>query len=687
MGPWQVRDDTKPFMPGFSTAVLTRQIASGRIQPDTVLRGPSTYQFWMRADQAPGISRLLGKCHACHAGVDPTSTQCEKCGADLSLHDEPNTLGLMYISDSERAAAQRQVSAGKGAPPPSRPAATALPPADDAELSSDSLKPIEPPPAQPDHEEDRLDADDRVEEQHQQEQDYEHGPVASEPMPHDAIDDLWAGGDEGASPYRKRARAGNANGAVIGMLVVSLVVMMIGVVVIVGNQGGNTDADNDARSVGDTPGQDGSPSPPRITAETVTATRTDVMARFEPLDPGEIPAPLRGRYDQIVQMVEQADEADQAKRYTLANQAFLDADQALAELVELRDKYIADAELREEAQVARTAMVQARTQAESSDAQKYAGPDWSRGVDLEALATQQMETAAFESARENFINAALAYEDAGLLAQRGVAAEQAREQLFALMRESAPKNWLEEHAGDELSRVMEIQEQAVAKMKQRAFAEAALLYDQATDLLSRCNELVDQARSRKYYAYLAGYAAADALITLASGDPLANNAAANLDQAMDALALPPEIKSALPRSDAADYDAASQTLISSMRDHLTSSFGAEVQLSYAIGIKARIIEKTLSFDRFTADHRSAVGTGVRELEDFAVEARWNPAAINPALDAFRDAVRKDEVGEKAEAAPAAWAQVLKLMSSRESGLAMMTPTNIEELAPPELFPE
>jgi len=99
MGPWQVRDDTKPFMPGFSAAVLIRQIAAGRVKADTVLRGPSTYQFWMRADQAPGVSRLLGKCHACRADVDKNATSCAKCNADLFLPEEPNTLGLMYIDE------------------------------------------------------------------------------------------------------------------------------------------------------------------------------------------------------------------------------------------------------------------------------------------------------------------------------------------------------------------------------------------------------------------------------------------------------------------------------------------------------------------------------------------------------------------------------------------------------------
>lgn len=116
MGPWQIRDTSKPFMPGFSTDVLRRQIAAGRVKADTILRGPTTYQFWMQADQAPGVSALLGKCHACHQSVDPATKQCGNCQADLTLPEDPNTLGLMYVSDAERQEAQSQINQGKGAP-------------------------------------------------------------------------------------------------------------------------------------------------------------------------------------------------------------------------------------------------------------------------------------------------------------------------------------------------------------------------------------------------------------------------------------------------------------------------------------------------------------------------------------------------------------------------------------------
>ena len=65
MGPWFVRHDNKPFLPGFSYEVLRKRVASGRITKDTVLRGPTTRQLWIKAAHAPCVAHLLGSCHAC----------------------------------------------------------------------------------------------------------------------------------------------------------------------------------------------------------------------------------------------------------------------------------------------------------------------------------------------------------------------------------------------------------------------------------------------------------------------------------------------------------------------------------------------------------------------------------------------------------------------------------------------
>ncbi len=94
MGPWYVRNDDKPFLPGFSLSLLRRLVAGGRITADSVVRGPGTHQLWTRARFAHGVAHLLGLCHACGADVDPRVQMCAHCAAQLRVEGNRDTLGL-----------------------------------------------------------------------------------------------------------------------------------------------------------------------------------------------------------------------------------------------------------------------------------------------------------------------------------------------------------------------------------------------------------------------------------------------------------------------------------------------------------------------------------------------------------------------------------------------------------------
>ncbi len=100
MGPWFVRDRQQPFRPGCSYETIKKMIAAGRITPTTIIRGPSTHQFWSLARNIRGISHLLGYCHNCHAHVKATDMACATCGATLGdLQHQRNRLELMYPTE------------------------------------------------------------------------------------------------------------------------------------------------------------------------------------------------------------------------------------------------------------------------------------------------------------------------------------------------------------------------------------------------------------------------------------------------------------------------------------------------------------------------------------------------------------------------------------------------------------
>ncbi len=94
MGPWTIRTEKGQFLPGCSYQVIVQQISRGRINLNTVLRGPTTRQFWMKAARVPGVAQLLGICHSCNSGVTPGSKSCSNCHVAFVVESSRQMLGL-----------------------------------------------------------------------------------------------------------------------------------------------------------------------------------------------------------------------------------------------------------------------------------------------------------------------------------------------------------------------------------------------------------------------------------------------------------------------------------------------------------------------------------------------------------------------------------------------------------------
>lgn len=97
MGPWFVRSAEQPFLPGCSLRTLRRMAERGRVTRETVVRGPSTRQFWMRAERTPGLANVLGVCHACGSGASAADAACGACGASFTVDDDRDRLGLSPV--------------------------------------------------------------------------------------------------------------------------------------------------------------------------------------------------------------------------------------------------------------------------------------------------------------------------------------------------------------------------------------------------------------------------------------------------------------------------------------------------------------------------------------------------------------------------------------------------------------
>lgn len=121
MGPWFVRDEQNPFRPGCSYETILTMALRGKITADTILRGPSTSQFWYPAKRVPGVAHRLasgGVCHSCQQPVT-TESECPRCGAVFHADPDRQFLGLMPV----------RALPGSGLPSPdARPSAPAAPP-------------------------------------------------------------------------------------------------------------------------------------------------------------------------------------------------------------------------------------------------------------------------------------------------------------------------------------------------------------------------------------------------------------------------------------------------------------------------------------------------------------------------------------------------------------------------------
>jgi len=111
MGPWQIRDPNQPFRPPCSYDTIARLALRGKVTPSTIVRGPTTRQFWAYARDTPGIAAILGICHSCHTAVSADDRACPSCEAVLRPTTDRQQLGLSPIAALPGEAPPEQIAA------------------------------------------------------------------------------------------------------------------------------------------------------------------------------------------------------------------------------------------------------------------------------------------------------------------------------------------------------------------------------------------------------------------------------------------------------------------------------------------------------------------------------------------------------------------------------------------------
>jgi hypothetical protein len=79
LGPWYVLQSRNPSAPGMNFATLMVLVQKGRVTARSVVRGPTTGQFWRHAAKVKGVSREFGLCWNCGGDVAKNARACPSC--------------------------------------------------------------------------------------------------------------------------------------------------------------------------------------------------------------------------------------------------------------------------------------------------------------------------------------------------------------------------------------------------------------------------------------------------------------------------------------------------------------------------------------------------------------------------------------------------------------------------------
>lgn len=674
MGPWFVRDEDRPFMPGFNETILRQQVAAGRITANTIMRGPTTEQFWMNAADVPGVSRLMGTCHSCHQAVEPTDTACQFCKSDLSLPQDVDTLGLRYPTDEARAEAQKEMAAARSAKPAPKPTPkpvakpTPAPKPDETKfmkgstiVDPDQLQPVTPT------QEEAAPAYDSHEAHDDSHDDNE--------LTHELAEDVWHAGS--AAPSRRRKRQKGADPLVLGMGVVLLCVLALGGVIILTSGGQDEQA------------QEEQVDEPVVKRDSVAVSQVSVPAltAYERLIPEDIPAEFEDRYKTIRRLKEQAEADKKAERYDLAYEAYQELGELVSPLENEIAQWQANEQAKAEASELQNRVIRLRDQAQAAEAQRWAAKDWQEAETAWAEAQQLFTASQFAPASELLAKAESTYLTAENKAQAGQAAGNARTALINAMKSAESQRTFNQLAKTQIDAMLRYRDEADQQLNEQRYAQAEQSYNNALDALREAEEVVELARYKKFYTFDAGFRASALMLAAARGDGVDSTAQRELAQLFDTLRIRPNPASRITPGDDVGFTVAIQPLINDARDAITKQHGEAAQASYLIGFHASIIDQTLKTISLTDDQQKRIHQSLGTIEDQAKKAGWDVDKLRPMIEQVRSENRRAKVKSNPDATRAAWKKLLSPMQSRSAAPDLMNPAaSNRDLEDPELFP-
>lgn len=611
LGGWFIHGKAHAYKPGISYEQIRKEAELGTLTGRSIVRGPTTEQFWQLAKNTPGIAHLTGCCHACGEKVEASAENCPACKASFSVPADPNWVGLRYPTAEAAAAAQTQLDAELAAIAATLPPVkTKSPAAGEEELIVTELVEDEAETFA-EHEEDQggfehEEHDQAAEfEQHafaQPHDDFEHS-VSEEPEPHHELamaaspaasdfDLHAAAAAESATSNRDRRAAQQfkkSQTTLITWLIITPLVLVGAYFAITALSNAKKDGQKDATKdvAGKTPIQHkAEASPQLIKLRDDTAAR---IAQFKSVErKGKFAAPL-----------EQADAAYASGIAMIEKEQFIEADGEFRKVAPFLLQVEALQQQRGIATEARGRAQAAQNEAKAVVAAQHAKEQWDAAEVSFAQGAKLLGEEDFDQAIVAWNNASEQYSKATRLVQVMLTAADVRAKIEAdatatftradLDRENIP-------AWNALKGKLAAGDEAIASKK---FEEGMQYYDQARLMVPSLDFAMKLQIGRSFYAYQTGRLTARILIAKGASYHPDEEMLAQLKAAYENLQINRDFFNRIPLNKNCSYRELADIMVTECAKEIETTFeaqGPQIRSSFAIGMHLFILEKLLRAD-------------------------------------------------------------------------------------------
>ena len=647
VGPWMVRDTTVPFSTGMGLEQLRGRIENGTVSGSSILRGPGSNQFWVRANRMKGLGPLLGACHACGEAVSADQQACPSCGAELTIDDPPDELGLVYKTDEEVAEAHQKIAGAQQKAQQQQAAAAAA---------------VAPSPETADEQSAEA-SDSGIESGDDESSFFFNDRTDAEPI---------GAGAPSAGYVRPPARKSSSASTyvVIGGVAAAMVVLLL---VLMSSGGGG---DGSAVKQTDEPQEKSETSKPAVApAAVATADQKRALKNLE-TELGRVK--LLSDYDSIKPLINTAYEKMKQVQSHWKERHY---DQAVAAMKPVREaiKAVDDAMLAiqmakkkaAEAASARTTATGAETSALKAGAEQWSKGDLTKARSLLAEADSLNKAEKYAEAYRAYVEAENIFQKAAANSRDAQVASKARKQLEADLSDSR-KAELKAFGGAGWTEAASHLTAADKAMEEGRYTDAVKAVRRAEGLIEKIDDKVKQALGAKHFGFVAGYHAASAVYARYTELLLEKSDHDAATSALRNLGVDEAFIQTIPNDEKADPNELAAKLIGEARKKIQASRGEPAARAFATGIQFRLIERLLEGNGqvVTSRDKSEIEQSLKLIEADGRAAGYQKDLFE-ALAKFRNELRGKVKIEDIKPVRESWGDLTRNLLDYSSSMAML----------------